>query len=638
MRPRALALILTAAVLIGPAAVAQEVDTGPSSAATLRSAGYGDVAVRGMHGAAEVFVPLPAGVVASGATASLELAGSPLLVEPSTVTVRAGGTDLASAAVHGRRLTRVDVQVPADLIGTTGLLLSVRGYLRVTDDPCEPADNPAQWVTVLPSSTVTFTTTPAAVAVADLPDLLGDADDVTVAVGPDAAKAAATAAFHIGRWRADRGDDARLDVGGAPNPAAVHVDVHTHRADDRNVAQVVPVIEVADDGRLVTLAGPDGAGVAAAAAELGRPGDLAAHTRPVAALSDEDLPDPPRRTRPWVGERTSFAQLGTDDRTVVGAGRSTVQVVTERPSGWVPTGDVGVALDVTGSANLASTSTVSVTVNGVPAGSHPVPVGGPVQRLEFVVAGGLVDVDVDGRPIRDLDIAATFDLDVVDTCGSSPGDAVTATVASTSTVTFPHRSATRMDLARFPHPLDGAGRPVQIVVADADVDAGVQVAAAFGRWAAPGTPAPDLVVDRDPVRPGPLLVVGDDAIAAVAGTDLDLVAAVDVNDDAAAHVRLVDLAGYGPSVLVGGDVDVAAELLATGDGIRQLSGTATAITRDGRVYGNGDLIRQPADELAPDDRPWVARTKDTAAVPVIVGSLALMAALGLAAAIRWRRR
>ncbi|MCW2607127.1 MAG: hypothetical protein JWO60_1820, partial [Frankiales bacterium] len=215
-----------AAALLPPAAWAGAQETGQAGAGTLADVGYGETALRGTYGSAELFVPLAPGLQPSGdAQVDLVLDHSPLLRPRSTLTVLAGGVAVGSTRLGPDNVSggRLRARVPATLVGASGVALSLRGYLRLTDDDCEEADNPAQWVTVRPSSRVVLATQEAPRSLADVDGLLTGAGTQTtteVAVPgdpePEVLEAAAAVAAQVGRWQGERGKDALV----VPAPTA----------------------------------------------------------------------------------------------------------------------------------------------------------------------------------------------------------------------------------------------------------------------------------------------------------------------------------------------------------------------------------------------------------------------------------
>jgi hypothetical protein len=683
-RPRALARRALAAALLalliaggvpGTARAQEdaEQDAEEPAQGTLAAHGYGDTSLRGTYGSADVFVPLPAGTLATGATVVLDLLVSPLLIGRSTFTLQAGGVDVASIRLDGGQPEQeLEVDVPADRIGDTGLALGFRGYLRLTDDDCEEADNPGQWVTVADTSTVELDLVRRAVDLADVPRLFagppdralvgidlpgGAADDAVLQVG-------ATAAWQLGRWRAARSTPALVTTRVSDLPRAaprIVVATGAEVSDDVLGDADGGVLAVSNDpGPRLDVGGRDGAALAAAAATLTAPATLATLTAPAAAVAGLAAVPAPTRSAPWTGERTTFAQLGLDRQTVVGTGTREVALRIDRPAGWTITEDVLLTLDVDASAALRRpTSTVQLLVNGIDVGTRPLAGGQGPTRHRFTLPAGLADRTLAGRPVRTLDLLVRMVLDLPEAgCSAPEVAAATASLLPTSTLQVVHAEAEGLDLARFPAPLAGAdgGDAATIVVPDGDLDeatldAVLQVAAALGRWAGADAAPPRLVraAGAAPTEgsedggTGGRIVVGAAAVDEVAGDLLaDLLADLRAGGQLPAPgdgvvLALTDGLGDGPALLLRGegeDLVAAARLLADREHVQQLAGDVVVVRGDAAVVTSDGLLRQPPPELAPPDRPWFQRDRDRV-VPAVVIGLALLGMLLLVVGLRW---
>jgi cellulose synthase operon protein B len=671
--PTAVAAALLAVLLaLPPAAGAQTAP--PPEEGTLAALGYGDTALRGTYGSADLFVPLPAGARGTGATVVLDLRVSPLLVDRSTLTVLAGGVEVGSLRLSGGDpAPRLQVDVPAERIGDTGLALGLRGYLRLTEDECEEADNPAQWVTVLATSTVDLDLERTDPVLADLPALFaGPPDDAPVAIAlpddPEGAEleVAAAAAWQIGRWRGARGvaavvaratDDLDRDV------PLVAVGLAGRLADAAPELALEPVGgALAVTNRVapaLVVTAADGEGLADAAAALADPPTLATLRQDQAVLTGELAQPAPDASAAWSGERTTLAQLGFERQVVTGTGVREIALRIDRPPGWTVRRDVEVELHLDASSALdARTSTAQLLVAGVDVGTRALGEHG-VTRLRFTVPAGLVDRDLQGRPVRSLDLLLRMVLDLPEDRCSAPDPAAAAVaLLPTSTLAVPHGEADVLELGRFPHPLEHPGREgrTTLVLPDGELapeelDAALQAAAALGRWAGPGATAPAVarVGELEGGRPegaGGLLVVGDRAVEAIAPD-----AVPDRTPPAAAAQDAVlavvgDVAG-GPAVLLDGGgpgLVAAARALVEREVLRQADGSVAVVQAGvgdpAAVPLGADAGAPPPPELAPPD-PSLLRSRPDHLVPALVLGGVLLALLLLVVVFRWgpgRRR
>lgn len=509
-RAVALALVLLAAPLAVPAGAR----TAPVPATTLADTGAGETTLRGTYGSADLFVPLPAGSRPLGDTSvDLEYTASPLLTDRSTLTVSAGGTSVASARLGTGAAVRqrLRVVVPAALVSPEGLALSVQGFLRLTDDPCEETSNPAKWVVVHAASVVRLGLAPAARDLRDVADLLvrdplPDAGTtVVLPPAPDAEvlRAAGVAATQLGRWHAAQRTDpvvtaSRTVPKGAPSVvvapgpvtpsgAALRWAGSAYDSNGTNVDAAEGVLALAPGpARSLLVGGDDAASVAASADALADPATAGALAGPVLSLTGSAPTRLPRRTSPWRDGAASLAQLGVDRLDVTGLGVREIALPLDRPAGWSLREDAVLDLVVDASASLqVGGSSVQVLLNGVDLGSRRLHPGAGPRTYAFDLPEGQLDRQLDGRPVRTLDLLVRFVL-AADQEQCQPLEVAGLRVSLLPTTAFrlPHREHDGRELGRFPHGVAGEDGLVVVLPADPDEDeltAGLQLAAAYGR-------------------------------------------------------------------------------------------------------------------------------------------------------------
>lgn len=659
-RGAVLSLLATGLVAGIPSAQAGEI---PGSARTLTDLGAGSLSARGTAAVASVFVPVPPGYAVAGGDARLRIAHSPLLLpDRSTVTLAVAGEPRTSARLtrDGASGSTVVARIPKLARDAAGFLLEARFTMRLTRDACEDPRNAALWARVDRRSTVTLDLVPAGRTVDRALPLLAPATaraatDVVLQGATDAVSLATAGrlAAALGRADARLPADPLTSVTRQRDPARPAIVVaRDGRVPSAFDADAPPagtglVAVTADGAPQVLVAGADARGLDRAAGALtGRPlapvtTRTVSVTGPVAQQSPQALP--------WRRGAASFAQLGIGSRQALGPGLSTIDLAVDRPPQWALTGEPFVELAVDAGAGLrTSSSSLTLTVGGEPAGSRRLMPGRGPRTLRFAIPAGLLDRALDGRTLRRIPLGLTFDLDVAQQgCEPLDVDAARAVVGSTSKVVLPHEDRDARDLSRFPAPVARPGREVDIVVGNrptaAELDAGVQLAAAVGRWADPRAPLPRLVQARDADVGGRnLIVVGDadgdlertvrlpGATAAGAGEGLIGVVKSPFADDR--QVLVVRGDGRG--------LRLAARTLARADGVSTLAGQVMRVTPASRASGvtAGDDLAGPPAVLAPviEDRTWW-EDRPAWAIPAAV---TLLLFLGLGGAIvrrRWLR-
>jgi hypothetical protein len=191
----------------------------------------------------------------------------------------------------------------------------------------------------------------------------------------------------------------------------------------------------------------------------------------------------------WREGAASFAQLGIGQRQFIGPGEHVLDLFFNRPAGWVMRDGSVIDLVLDVSPGLRDTSSVSVSVNDVVIGTQKLRTDMSGNQHYRFALPDLVNADLQGQPLRTLNIQARFLLNVRQTnCEPLDPQAAKVTVLPTSAWYLPHESFNGLDLGRFPAPfidVMNALAPI-VVVPDAptidELSAAVQVIAAMGRW------------------------------------------------------------------------------------------------------------------------------------------------------------
>jgi hypothetical protein len=597
-----------------------------------------------------------------------------LLVGSSTLTVLAGGIDVASARLGADNTTHghVRVPVPAALIGGNGLALSVRTYLRLTESDCEDPGNPALWATVHASSTVQLSTVSRPPDLGDVPALLtgagaGQAVQLALPVSPDpdVVRAAGIAAADIGHWQADRRDDALVGLASPLDPGRATVFVAPGPA--------VPAgFPVTWNGTALATGGedlPGGHGVLALAED--RPARLlVGGATPAAVLEAAEALEGPLSGRvaaltgqpvapvvadadPWRHGAASFAQLGIDRQEVAGPGRREVTLQIDRPPGWTLTGHPRLDLVIDTAATLdEQASSIQVELAGIDLGSRRVHAGGP-HTYSFDIPAGLANRQLDGRAVRSLDLTARLLLQPAhQPCQPFDVEAVRAAILPTSAFFLPHADFGGREVGRFPHPvLDTPARQAVVVLPRspdiATVAAGIQLCADLGRWSEPGAPPP-LLTTTDNLSPaqrgsGGLFLLGD-ADTELLGRPVDIgrPQVVPGRDQSAAVLGRVPspFDASRAALVVHGDgagLLLAARTLSSRVRLAEMRGSRVAVVGAAPALTLLDIGHpSPPPEL----RPVVggrSLVRQRWAVPAIVLLTAFLAVLFLVARFRWWR-
>ncbi len=545
-RVRLLAAALPA-LLIGPVlahrGAPQALADGSAGPRTFSALGYGDRTARTIYGSLDYFFPVSRSQsVQAGTTLDLDISHSPLLVpDRSTATVVVNGQSVTSAFLTPQNQSHghLAVQVPAEPEASGGLFVQVAFSLRLTHETCEETQNPALWATVHGDSQLTLATGAAkAPGLQDLDALFAPspADTAPLALtlpanpAPEEVEAAGDVAFQAGRWAQLAGQDpditlstspaagqAAILVGSGPalQPAGTWGGIAWNgSAFSAGGAAVSPdrgLLALGNGPQLLVSGGTPAATRDAAQmlANRQRRPQLAGDHAVLTSGTPLTAAAPPA----WSASAASFAQLGLDRRQVSGPGEHDVELSFERPSGWT-LGD-GSVLQLSAAASTAlhaDTSWIGASVNGFDLGTQKLQTGdGTTHSYRFDLPAELLNTDLNGTPQRRLDLQVRVYLDISQAgCTQSAPDSAWAAIEPTSAWLLPHTRYTGRDLGRFPAGLLGAdGGPLTVVLpakpAPAELNAGMQVLAALGRWTAEDvTQLPRLVLaDQLPLdQPG----------------------------------------------------------------------------------------------------------------------------------------
>lgn len=645
----------TLLVAVGMLSVAPHIAVADDAPVTVKSLGSGDADARGMYGTTSFFVPIAPGMAVSGpVSVNIEFSHSPLLVpDLSTMTVRVNDVSLGSTflndgnASHGHLV----VAVPNEIIGRDGIFVETRFYMRLTREGCEEPTNPALWATVHGASLITMPTAFAGPRdVADIPHLVvpaaPDRAPLTIVVpshpNNDVLRATGIVAATAGSWLGAAGRDAIVATSTQTPTDAPSIQVGLLQdvpgADVR--AATRGVVAISQDGPIrVIVTGPTAQAVVNAARALAFVEQL--HGSAV-TLTGRRLAADPKRTPPWTASAASFKQLGIARQDVAGPGTKEFNVVVERPAGWELTRTGHIDLDIdTAPGVRRGPSFVNVRANGYDLGTRRLEPGRGTHRYRFDVAGGLVDRDVRGRPVRALRLQVRVHLmPEQKTCTPLDAEAANASIQPTSKITLPHRGAGRLDLGRFPSSLED---PTIVVRSndDAAVALGVQAAASIGRWTAkPGaTIVPLSAAKAATPKKENLVVLGD-------GETIDSSLAIDQKPVANTAGSVVAYAALKPSpfgtsntalVVDGDEAGQMTTLRALGSlaGVEGVAGKVVAVMSD--TARSQTLVAEtgaaPPVELAP------TLTKSAIRSETVVGAVLLVAflsAIALVIRFRWR--
>lgn len=512
---------------------------------TLRDFGQGDLTARTRAGSVSYYVPLPAHrVPVAGSELTLLYSHSPLL-DPtrSTMTIWVNGVALDSVqltlSTHSRAQLRIPLPIdtPAAPMRVPGYFIEIRFRLSLTHDECEEFDNPAQWATIHGESELHLVTA----AMSDPPGLealdrlftpLRAADGLPTLALPPAPSAQEVAAagilaFQLGRWAAAIGADAPItithDVATPPDGSYILVatqdrlppgsqwgdltwDGNAFTRDDQRAGPGQGVLALTLDSAPQLLVSGPAATLEQAATAIVDPARRAllfgSHT-----LLTEGTPAPLPLSPAWQGGRATFSALGLGEaQRVSGHGEHQLDFYQARPPGWTLRPGSRLELAIAASPALrAQSSWVAATVNGLEIGSLPLQIGGGVRSYSFELPVEALNQTPNGIAVRDLHIRLRIMLDLpLRECESVDADTAWAAVTPASSWRLEYRPTTTFDLGRFPWPLyhdSDTMQPWSPIVAmadtpdDDDLQAGLQIMAALGRWTGGNhAPLPRLLV------------------------------------------------------------------------------------------------------------------------------------------------
>ena len=656
---------MAAAMAVAAAALAPA-PSAPAKQLRPTDLGAHGLVVRGTVATATTFVRVPPGYAIRGGTVDLRFRHSPLLrPDVSTVTVVADGVPLTSARLTRKTAGegRIRARLPVLPATAGGFTLAARFAMRLTRGDCEDPRNPALWARVLPATRIDARLVPARRSVGAALKLLappatGDAIAIRLPAAPSAAELAAAGIVSASLGRADGLIAADpLVQATAAEPAAgtpsIEVAVRSQvaaaleriGAPSRTLARGEGILAVATTGapRLV-VGGADDAGLAKAAEAISTT-PLTPSTASIDIIR-RAVPHAPRAAQPWRQSAASFEQLGIGTREVAGTALTTLDLPAHRPPSWTlrDGGELDLVLDP-GAGLREDTSSLTVDVGGQRVGSRRLPVGDGPAHLRFDLPAGLLNHDLRGRARRSVALRLSFDLQVArGRCVPLDEDVARATVLGTSKLTLPHRTTGDRDLGRFPSPLAGTGRRVSIVVPDtptpAELTAGLQVAAAVGRWAEPQAPLPRLT------RAGDLRTARErNNLVLVGGAGLQLGTRLDVPDgkalrtgEGALALKRSPWSDERAVLLVAGADDDGltrtASALAQRAVVERLAGSAMRVTPRAALEATATAVPagQPPVALAPildEDERFLESLPDYAipAAVVLVAFLAFVALL-----------
>ncbi|OAN40831.1 cellulose synthase [Chloroflexus islandicus] len=536
-----LVLLVILLTVIAPAPV-----QGQSAAKRFADLGYGDRTARGIDAVLDYYFPIPTGLrPASDGLLTLRFSHSPLLrSDRSTITVALNGQSLASTRLTAENAADGALAVPLPVAGFTGpgLFVQVQVHMRLTDDACEEVQNPALWTVVSGDSTLRLDLQPVTEGtLADLAALfaplplsapttrLPPALVLSPATDPAILRAGGIAAFAVGQWSALAGQDPVLTVADVlpaqapaivvalgPLPAGDWGTVRWNGTAYEVDGQAIPV----DHGilALAPTAPPHLLVAGATPTALTYAAQALTTVLPAAPVLAVPQAPPAPVAAAWREGAASFAQLGIAQRRVSGAGEHQIDYAFERPPGWDLRVGATLELHVVAAAGLVpETSWLAVAVNGITLGSQRLRVEtNAIERYRFELPADLLNSDLAGTPLRQIDLQARLYLDLPNNgCEEVNTSAAWAIIEPTSAWRLPHDSAATDDLGRFPAALIGNTSARLVLPAQptaTEIQAGLELAAAMGRWSATPETLPPILVTADAIgddRNGPLAILGD---------------------------------------------------------------------------------------------------------------------------------
>lgn len=508
--------------------------------------GYGDRTARGIDAVLDYYFPIPLGLQpASDGVLTLRFTHSPLLKpDRSTLSVALNGQSLASIRLTADNAENGQLTVSLPIAGFNGpgLFLQVQFHMRLTDDSCEEVQNPALWTVVSGDSTLRLDVQPVTVGtLADVAALfaplplsapatrLPPTMVLSPPTDPATLNAAGTVAFAVGRWAALAGQDPVINVAETvPSQAPAIVVAYGALPDgdwgtvrwNGNTYEVDGVPLPVDHGllALAPVTPPRLLVAGATPTALTYAAQALTHVLPAASVLAVTQPPPTTVAAAWREGAASFAQLGVERRQVVGAGEHRIDVAFERPPAWDLR--VGATLElhvVTAAGLMPDSSWLAVAVNGITIGSQRLRVNSTaIERYRFELPADLLNSDLNGTPLRRIDLQVRLYLDLPNIgCEEVDTTAAWAIIEPTSAWRLPNDPAASDDLGRFPAMLDSE-QPARLILPPqpdlSEVQAGLELGAAIGRWRGLPDLPPPMVLTADTLgddRGGPLAVLGD---------------------------------------------------------------------------------------------------------------------------------
>jgi hypothetical protein len=504
---------------------------------TLAEIGLGNLPLNGMFNLNSYWIPLPPNwSVVSDVQVDLGYKASQLLNEErAALTIMSNEEIITSihpfADGHEHRLS---FTIPVNQLYSSGFSLDFDAYLRMTTDVCEEHNNPGQWMNILDNTAITFfireTTAP--------PDLRNTLQALVlqntlmsppplVFVVPDNADAVAlTAAANVAArlGHQNRGLSLPLQV---ETPATLTEDLLATAnlvvvglpADQPLIADMANALPaplgadgfVTEDGlaapaehgviqifnspwnptrNVLLVSGGEAAGLALAGEAFARRGAFETLTGSFQFVESVDVVSEMPPTGPWLGEQTTFAQLGQNERMVQGLGTFTVNYAFREPAGWALEAGAELALNLAYSPALEEGSHVAVFLNDELIGTAHT--GGTSGQTEFKFSLPVEQINqtADGRRPQTLRVRLSVtNIILTQACEFVDPETAWVRVLPDSYFVTPHTFVPAPDLEAFPYPFVDVDSdvPVAIVLPAeptvAEMAAGLSVAATLGNYA-----------------------------------------------------------------------------------------------------------------------------------------------------------
>ena len=526
-------------LIITGQAAAQTGQTGQMQThqATFDSLGYGDLPLQGLYASSYLYVPFQSNwALQDDALMMLRYMASPLLLsERSTLTILANNVEVHSLRPVPGALQQVQFTIPLDRLQGQGVTLQFRAYNRLTEQLCEETNNPAQWLTILADSQISFDHRDSE-ATASLPLI---ADQLLVRgpleesppvrfVLPDAPdQRMLTTAAHVaarlsheigGVYPVEVVSESALTAAQREESNLVLIGLKPSSPLLQDIAADLPL--AMDEGLFLTV---DGEAVPAGHAlvqAFNAPWNPARYILLVSANDEaglslagqvfqdravyrqlqgefafisalNPLPDV-QAASPWLQDVTSFAQLGDRDRLVSGFGITDETYYFSKPIGWLFDTGSALQLQIAASPVLRpQESYFAVFINDVFVGSQRIGGDIPAQPLRFELPVGEINQalqrDTAGLIVLRIQIANR-----IEEGACTPADPNVAWTRISASSAFLTRRVYQglPDLRAFPYPfVDNLANTATIIAlpdaaTDEELSYGIGLAALMGRYAA----------------------------------------------------------------------------------------------------------------------------------------------------------